>query len=40
VLELTEKVLGCEHPSTLDSMNNLALVLWRQDKYEEAKGMH
>jgi hypothetical protein len=26
-LELREKVLGQEHPSTLDSMNNLALVL-------------
>jgi len=26
-LQLKEKVLGKEHPSTLDSMNNLALVL-------------
>ena len=36
-LELREKVLGLEHPSTLDSMNNLALVLDSQGKYEEAE---
>jgi hypothetical protein len=35
-LELREKVLGREHPSTLASMNNLALVLDCQGKYEEA----
>jgi hypothetical protein len=27
-LELKENVLDCEHPSTLTSMNNLALVLY------------
>jgi hypothetical protein len=32
-------VLGKEHPSTLTSMNNLALVLSNQGKYEEAKEM-
>ena len=36
-LELKEKVLGKEHPSTLDSMNNLALVLRNQEKYDEAE---
>lgn len=28
-LQLSEKVLGLEHPSTLSSMNNLALMLSR-----------
>jgi hypothetical protein len=32
-----EKVLGHEHPSTLGSMSNLAIVLDRQGKYEEAE---
>ncbi|KAK7990391.1 kinesin light chain 1 [Apiospora arundinis] len=40
VLELSEKVLGREHPSTLTSMNNLAEVLRQQGKYEEAEQMH
>jgi hypothetical protein len=31
-LELKERVLGQEHPSTLSSMNNLALVLDNQGK--------
>ncbi|KAK3383706.1 hypothetical protein B0T24DRAFT_645911 [Lasiosphaeria ovina] len=39
-LELNEKVLGREHPSTLDSMNNLGLVLGSQGKYEEAEQIH
>ncbi|KAF6806089.1 Kinesin light chain 3 [Colletotrichum musicola] len=39
-LELKEKVLGLENPSTLASMNNLALVLDSQGKYEEAEQMH
>ena len=38
-LELREKVLGKEHPDTLTSMNNLA-VLSSQGKYEEAEEMH
>ena len=33
-------VLGKEHPYTLSSMNNLALVLNEQGKYEEAEIMH
>jgi primosomal replication protein N len=32
--------LSKEHPSTLDSMNNLANVLDSQGKYEEAEAMH
>ncbi|KAI0205230.1 hypothetical protein F4808DRAFT_448286 [Astrocystis sublimbata] len=36
-LGLREKVLGREHSDTLSSMNNLALVLYRQGKYEEAE---
>ncbi|KAK5214567.1 hypothetical protein LTR72_012261 [Exophiala xenobiotica] len=39
-LDLREKVLGEEHQSTLGSMNNLALVLRQQGKYEEAEQMH
>ncbi|KAI7911535.1 kinesin light chain [Pyricularia oryzae] len=39
-LELREKVLGPENPSTFESMNNLALVLDNQGKYEEAEQMH
>ncbi|KAI1285126.1 hypothetical protein F5Y03DRAFT_193410 [Xylaria venustula] len=39
-LELREGVLGREHPSTLNSMDNLALVLRSQGKYEEAETMH
>ena len=35
----TEKMLGKGHPSTLTSMNNLASVLSRQGKYEEAEGL-
>ena len=36
----TEKMLGKEHPSTLGSMNNLALMLSSQGKYEEAERIH
>ena len=39
-LMLKEKVLDKEHPSTLGSMNNLAIVLGIQGKYEEAEQMH
>ncbi|KAK5202618.1 Gluconate transport-inducing protein required for gluconate-H+ symport [Exophiala xenobiotica] len=35
-LDLREKVLGEEHPSTLTSMNDLAEVLQQQGKYKEA----
>ena len=36
----TEKMLGKEHPSTLTSMGNLALILSSQGKYKEAEEMH
>jgi hypothetical protein len=35
-LELKEKLLGAQHLLTLDSMSNLAVVLRRQGKHEEA----
>jgi hypothetical protein len=35
-----QMVLGKEHSSTLTSMNNLADVLSRQGKYEQAEKMH
>jgi hypothetical protein len=38
-VELMEKVLGREHPSTLSSMGNLASVLDIQGKYDEAEQM-
>ncbi|KAK8036751.1 hypothetical protein PG994_015248 [Apiospora phragmitis] len=39
-LALKETVLGREHPDTLGSMNNLAIVLEMQGKYSEAEEMH
>jgi len=39
-LALSEKVLIQEHPDILMSMNNLALVLESQGKYEKAKMMY
>jgi tetratricopeptide (TPR) repeat protein len=39
-LGLRKRVLGPEHPFTLASMGNLALVLGRQGKYEEAEAMN
>ena len=38
-LDRKKKVLGSEHPSILDSMNNLAAVLEQQRKYEEEEQM-
>ncbi|KAK3166744.1 hypothetical protein OEA41_009869 [Lepraria neglecta] len=40
ILEQKTCILGGQHPSTLTSMNNLALVLGSQGKYEEAEGIH
>ena len=39
-LILIKEVLGEEHPPTLASMSNLAIVLHQQGKYEEAEKMH
>ena len=39
-LQLKEQVLGPEHPSTLSSMNNLAVALRQQGKHAEAEAMH
>jgi tetratricopeptide (TPR) repeat protein len=36
-LGLMEKVLGKEHPDTLESMNNLANIQMGQGKYEQAE---
>jgi hypothetical protein len=35
-----QELLGKEHPDILTSMNNLALVLSDQDKYEQVEEMH
>jgi hypothetical protein len=40
VLRLGETVLGKEHPGTLVSRNNLALVRSDQGRYEQAEEMH
>ncbi|KAF2831501.1 kinesin light chain 1 [Ophiobolus disseminans] len=40
VSSLREEVLGPEHPDTLTSMSNLALVLNSQGKYKEAEAMN
>ncbi|EWG46519.1 hypothetical protein FVEG_06980 [Fusarium verticillioides 7600] len=39
-LEMRQKVLGKEHPSTLISMTNLANMLRKIGKYKEAEEMH
>jgi Tetratricopeptide repeat len=39
-VQITGQILGAKHPSTLASMNNLANVLSRQDKYEQTEEMH
>jgi tetratricopeptide (TPR) repeat protein len=38
-LEAREKVLGREHPDTLNSVNNLGLVLDKQGQYDAAEAM-
>ena len=40
VVEVSERVLGKEHHSTLTSMDNLAGVLRDQGKYPEAEQIH
>ncbi|KAH6874681.1 hypothetical protein B0T10DRAFT_610521, partial [Thelonectria olida] len=37
VMELQEDALGSEHPDTLESMNNLVVILDRQGRYGEAE---
>ena len=39
-LELKEKVLGKEHPSILDSINSLVIILKGLRKYEEGEQMY
>jgi hypothetical protein len=40
VVEFRKKVLGLEHPQTLRSINNLALLYQSQSKYEAAKPLY
>jgi hypothetical protein len=40
MVELSEKVLGEDHPDTLTIMNNLAGLLHKQGKYEEAEELN
>ncbi|KAL1995554.1 hypothetical protein VTN49DRAFT_1741 [Thermomyces lanuginosus] len=39
-LEKREKVLGYNHPDTLDSIDNLGIALEKQGQYERAEAMH
>ena len=39
-LEIRERMQGPEHPNTLDSVNDLAIVLSRLGKHDEAEAMH
>ena len=39
-LEIVESICGHEHPNTLRGVNNLAVTLEKQGKFEEAKEMH
>jgi hypothetical protein len=38
-LEISQRVLGDEHPDTLISMNNLAFTFKEQDRVEEAMAL-
>merc|ERR1711871_799943 len=40
VLEVSERALGTEHPSTLSSVNNLATLLQAQGKFAEAEPLY
>ena len=37
VLEVQRRVLGEEHPDTLDTMDNLGALYWNQGKYAQAE---
>jgi tetratricopeptide (TPR) repeat protein len=39
-LALREESLGADHPDTIESLNNLAVALWRTGEEERAIGMH
>jgi tetratricopeptide (TPR) repeat protein len=39
-LSICEQVLGPEHPETLGTVNNLAILYWQQGKYEEAEPLY
>ena len=39
-LETRTTILGAEHPDTLNSINNLGVLLERQGKYNEAEALH
>jgi len=39
-VEIRQRVLGPEHPDTLKSMNNLAIVLWHEGHYADAEKLH
>ena len=39
MIEISQRILGTEHPDTLKSMNNLALTYWSQGRQPEAEEM-
>ncbi|KAM0449188.1 hypothetical protein ACHAO4_007851 [Trichoderma viride] len=40
IRELQTELLGAEHPDTLDSMNNVAIMLYSQMKYNKAEAIY
>lgn len=38
-IEISKRVLGAEHPSTLDSIGNLASIYRNQGRWKEAKDL-
>jgi len=39
-LRICQKVLGPEHPDTVTSLNDLAVLYWRMGEYEKARPLY
>ena len=39
-MDMTEKLLGAEHPDTLTTMGNLASTYWNQGRWNEAEQLY
>jgi hypothetical protein len=40
LMEIRKRVLGPEHPDTLASMNNLAVIYWNQGRWSEVEELN
>ena len=38
-MDMTKKLLGADHPDTLNSMENLASTYWNQGRWNEAEDL-